>query len=679
MDRIINGRLSITSRLMAVCVALLVPIALLSGLFVSQVWKDISFSEKELAGTTYVGSTWPAFMDVVQGRGLRNPAPDPAADRAFGTAEAATVFHDATGRAKVDAGLGLIGAIADGSNLTLDPDLDSFYAMDAATVELPKLAAAVFATADASDATRLAIAESQMDVFAGSVQGALASAIRNDASGRAKAALSERARVLQAAVTRYGAVLRAGGAETVAAREALFGALNATFIDDHRELRRMLQQRIQGLQTRLWSSLAVVLLALAVAGALVFAISRGLSRRLTDLMAAMDRLIAKDSAITVPHLADRNETGRIAATLEAFRREIEAADGVRRQRERAEADRNEAVHRQQTAEAEAQSRLQAVVADLNDALGRLAAGDLTVRTTRTFPEGYEAIRESFNTSLEKLDETMAGITDMSAGIQSGVWQISQAADDLSKRTETQAASLEQTAAALDEITATVRRTSEGAKSASAAVAATRSDAERSGDVVREAVTAMDAIETSSGQVSQIIGVIDEIAFQTNLLALNAGVEAARAGDAGRGFAVVAQEVRALAQRSADAAREIKGLISGSTGQVAIGVDLVGRTGRALEQIAGQVRDVSEVVTEIAASAQEQATALNQVNSAVNQMDQMTQQNAAMVEQSTAASHALSGEITKLSGLIGQFQTRASAGRREEPVPVTSRRRLSGWR
>jgi len=579
----------------------------------------------------------------------------------FETVEASSKFRNAKGSAKVEAGVALIGAIADGSNLTLDPDLDSFYAMDAATVELPKLAAAVFATANSTDATKLAIAESQVDVFAGSVQSALASAIRHDSTGLAKAALSDRAHALQNAVERYGSALHGGGPDVIEARKALFAALDATFADDHRELRRMLELRINKLQTRLWTSLAAVAVALGIAGTLVFAISAGLARRFTNLIAAMDRLTVKDCTITVPHLNDRNETGRIAGTLEAFRRELEASEAVRRQGEQAEADRNEAILHRQATEARAQQRLRAVVSKVNGALGRLALGDLTIRLT-DLPEGYDEIEESFNLSLAKLEETLAAISEMSGEIQAGVYQISQAADDLSKRTETQAASLEETAAALDQITATVRRTSEGAKSASAAVAATKSDAERSGEIVRQAVAAMSAIETSSDQVSQIIGVIDEIAFQTNLLALNAGVEAARAGDAGRGFAVVAQEVRALAQRSADAAKEIKALISESTGQVAVGVKLVGCTGRALEQIAGQVQRVNDVVAAIAESAEEQATGLNQVNAAVNQMDQMTQQNAAMVEQSTAASHTLSGEFSELSRLIEQFQTRASGVR-----------------
>jgi methyl-accepting chemotaxis protein len=256
-------------------------------------------------------------------------------------------------------------------------------------------------------------------------------------------------------------------------------------------------------------------------------------------------------------------------------------------------------------------------------------------------------------------QTIAGATE---GIRSGTGEVSQAADDLSKRTEQQAASLEETAAALDEITATVRKTAEGANQARDVVTTAKADAERSGEVVGGAVAAMAAIDTSSRQISNIIGVIDEIAFQTNLLALNAGVEAARAGEAGKGFAVVASEVRALAQRSADAAQEIKSLISASSQQVGSGVDLVGQAGKALERIVAQVTEISGIVIEIAASAKEQATGLAEVNTAVNQMDQVTQQNAAMVEQSTAASHSLAQEAEELGRLVARFElgTGASA-------------------
>ena len=301
----------------------------------------------------------------------------------------------------------------------------------------------------------------------------------------------------------------------------------------------------------------------------------------------------------------------------------------------------------------AQDQTRAVLA-LAEALDALAAGDLTARVP-ILSDDYVKVRNDFNGAMNALQTAMSGVIGNVHGMGNGVREITGAADDLSRRTEQQAASLEETAAALDEITATVKRTSEGAVEATAAVASARSDADRGGAVVREAVTAMSRIETSADQIGQIIGVIDEIAFQTNLLALNAGVEAARAGDAGRGFAVVASEVRALAQRSAGAAKEIKALISASSREVGAGVALVGRTGEALDRIVGQVVRVEELVREIAASAREQATGLNEVNAAVNQMDQVTQQNAAMVEQSTAASHALASECDALNQLVCGFR------------------------
>lgn len=315
-----------------------------------------------------------------------------------------------------------------------------------------------------------------------------------------------------------------------------------------------------------------------------------------------------------------------------------------------------AAEAERAARAEEQAK---VVRGLADGLGRLAEGDLTARIEQPFPGEYEKLRADFNEAMGTLQEAMKTIVVNAGGIRSGAGEISQAADDLSRRTEQQAASLEETAAALDEITATVRKTAEGAKQANGVVVTTRSDAEASGQVVQETVAAMAEIEKSSKQISQIIGVIDEIAFQTNLLALNAGVEAARAGEAGRGFAVVASEVRALAQRSSEAAKEIKGLISASSQHVETGVELVGEAGKALQLIVGKVSEISGLVSEIAASAQEQSTALAEVNTAINQMDQVTQQNAAMVEESTAASHSLTQEAEELMSLISRFQTGAA--------------------
>jgi len=309
----------------------------------------------------------------------------------------------------------------------------------------------------------------------------------------------------------------------------------------------------------------------------------------------------------------------------------------------------------------------AVVAALGDALDRLAQGDLVGRLAADVPPEFQKLKDDFNNAVGILEQTMSRVTAATDGIRSGSDEIGVAADDLSRRTEQQAASLEQTAAALDEITSTVRRSAADARQASEVVAGAKFEAERSGVVVNQAVAAMGEIETSSREIGNIIGVIDEIAFQTNLLALNAGVEAARAGEAGRGFAVVAQEVRALAQRSAEAAKEIKTLISASTRQVEAGVGLVGQTGETLRGIVAKVAEIDGLIVQISASAQEQATGLNEVNTAVNQMDQVTQQNAAMVEQTTAATHSLKGQTAELVGLISAFRV---SGSRAAPKPAS---------
>ena len=316
----------------------------------------------------------------------------------------------------------------------------------------------------------------------------------------------------------------------------------------------------------------------------------------------------------------------------------------------------------ETKRRQAEAQQDVLVKALAESLRRMAGGDLTAEVHAQVDVRFQGIKDDFNRALSGLREAMGAISNATATIHGGSDEIASAADDLSRRTEHQAASLEETAAALDEITATIRQTATGAKAAAAVVLAARGDAQASGEVVRQAVAAMSQIEGSANEISQIIGVIDEIAFQTNLLALNAGVEAARAGDAGRGFAVVASEVRALAQRSAEAAKEIKALISASTAQVNEGVELVGATGAALKSIAGRVTEIDSLVSEISASAQEQATALAEVNTAVNQMDQVVQQNAAMVEETTAATHSLKSETTELAQLLSKFTLDKQPGR-----------------
>ncbi|MDY0959590.1 MULTISPECIES: methyl-accepting chemotaxis protein [unclassified Sphingomonas] len=304
---------------------------------------------------------------------------------------------------------------------------------------------------------------------------------------------------------------------------------------------------------------------------------------------------------------------------------------------------------------EAAKAQEIVVEALGRGLSELADGNLTETIHAPFPANYDKLRTDFNRATDSLARAMGSVTVATHGINAGANDIRQASDDLSQRTEQQAASLEETSAAMDEITSTVRQTAEGANRANRAVADARIEAQQSGEVVRRAVTAMAGIERASSEISEIISVIDGIAFQTNLLALNAGVEAARAGDAGKGFAVVASEVRALAQRSADAAKDVKSRILASSEQVESGVGLVSETGKALERIIGQITEISTLVETIASSAEKQAIGLQEVNTAVSAMDGVTQQNAAMVEQATAAARSLAVEADGLAREIARFR------------------------
>ncbi len=297
---------------------------------------------------------------------------------------------------------------------------------------------------------------------------------------------------------------------------------------------------------------------------------------------------------------------------------------------------------------------------LGDGLARLSQGDLRERLERPFSSTYDKLRIDFNNAVDNLNVALRGIADANSTAGASAQEIASASQDLSSRTESQAASLEQTAAALTEVTNTVQSTTKSALLANQVVSEAKSDAERSGAVVGRAVDAMGRIEHSSQEISKIIGVIDEIAFQTNLLALNAGVEAARAGEAGRGFAVVATEVRALAQRSADAAKQIKGLISASSNDVAAGVTLVRQTGEALGAIVAKVVDIDKLVAEIAAGAKEQNVALGEVNSTVSLMDQSTQQNAAMAEQANAAVDSMKQQMQTLSDAVDGFKIARAA-------------------
>ena len=410
-------------------------------------------------------------------------------------------------------------------------------------------------------------------------------------------------------------------------------------------------EREEANQISVAATVAGVVIAL-LAG---IALTLTLKRPIGQITAAMRRLADGVLDTAIDGDARRDEIGDMARALGVFKENalskvrIEAESAEERARAEAERSRNDADKR------ELDRQIDLAVNELAAGLGRLAQGDLSRQIEIPFHGRLEQLRMDFNGSLIRLQDTLAQIRANAQSIQQSGANMHQSADALSKRTEAQAASLEQTAAAVDQITATVRSSAERAHEANQSVSQTKKSADSSAVVVTNAIAAMGRIEEASRQIEQIIEVIDDIAFQTNLLALNAGIEAARAGEAGKGFAVVAQEVRELAQRSAEAAREIKGLINKSTDEVNSGSLLVKETGAVLASISAQIVTVSQHVEMIATASRDQATALHEVNGSVNQMDQMTQQNASMVEEATATSRALADQADTLMMLVEQFR------------------------
>ncbi|AYD01685.1 HAMP domain-containing methyl-accepting chemotaxis protein [Neorhizobium sp. NCHU2750] len=403
-----------------------------------------------------------------------------------------------------------------------------------------------------------------------------------------------------------------------------------------------------------WSTVAGVAVAVLLAiGAAVLSLFR-VTRPIGAITHSMNALAAGDNHAEIPFAGRHDEIGEMAAAVAVFR--DNALERVRLEEE-TEANRSMS-ERERIAREEQKAREAADVSFAVDALAKglkgLSDGNMTMRLEQQFAGQLDQLRVNFNESVAKLQSVLRSVGDNARMIDAGANEIRSAADDLSKRTEQQAAAVEETAAALEQVTTAVKDSAVRAGEAGTLVDQTRVGAERSGDVVRKAVAAMEAIEQSSGEIGNIIGVIDDIAFQTNLLALNAGVEAARAGEAGKGFAVVAQEVRELAQRSANAAREIKALITKSGVQVRDGVNLVDETGKALQTIVSDVQRINTNVGSIVVSSREQSTGLSEISTSVHQMDQGTQQNAAMVEQTTAASHSLATQAAALIELLSQF-------------------------
>ena len=399
---------------------------------------------------------------------------------------------------------------------------------------------------------------------------------------------------------------------------------------------------------------AAALSAVGVALALAFLLNRSIGQPVAHMATIMAELANGASAISIPNLTRRDEIGDMARALEYFNSAVQEKLKLERNEElRREAE--ELRVRTETERTEAAARQAAVIGQLGEALSALEQGDLTYRV-RNLPPAFAKIEGDFNAAMEKLEVALSGVVASSQMIHSNTAEVANVSDDVAARAEQQAASLEETAAALAQITTTLKTTAEGAERANSLAGQARQEVHGSKSVLDETIGSIQRISSSSEKISAIIGVIDEIAFQTNLLALNAGVEAARAGNAGLGFAVVASEVRALAQRSAAAAKEIKGLIESAQSDVRDGVTSIGRTGEVMARILEQVSAVNDVIGTIALGAREQSTGLQEVNLAVRQMDQVTQQNAAIVEEANNVSKQLYREVTNLTDLVSHFRT-----------------------
>jgi methyl-accepting chemotaxis protein len=473
-------------------------------------------------------------------------------------------------------------------------------------------------------------------------------------------------------------------------------------------VRKQLQGNFDDTRTNVTSSIASTVfsqkviggLALLFGGLIAFLIARSVSRPIAALTKAMKELAQGNFDVLLPGLKSKDEIGNIARAVDEFK--VKAAEKAQREaEEKVEQDKRAETERQ-AAMAMMADEFQATVGgiveaaaagdfskrvdldgkaglvlnvgtllnslcdnvatalhDLVQMLSALAEGDLSERIVTDYQGDFAALKNNANTAAERIGATIAEIKEAAREVTNASEEISGSTTDLSQRTEEQAASLEETSASMEEIAATIRKNSENAQAANQSTAKARDIADRSGQVVAQAVDAMAQIESSSGKISDIIGVIDEIARQTNLLALNAAVEAARAGDAGRGFAVVASEVRTLAQRSSQAAKDIKDLITNSSGQVQQGVNLVNKTGTALGEIVSAIKEVADLVSDIAGASIEQASGVEQVNKALNQMDEVTQQNSALVEENAATAKTLEHQAKAMDERMSYFRLAAA--------------------
>ncbi len=725
------NRLKLGQKLGLISLTFALPILLLSTLYAKQFYEEINLASNKLQGLGYLEKVWPVFFHAAQpDHDEEGSALDPETiktveefgvthDFRMGTNEEISKFlrsfrSGSNSGQTLKTGLSAMIKIRDGSDLFIDPELDTVYLMDLLTYKLPT----VLETTHTLDSTLHLVSESkgnqtslenELSYSIGQLQTAFVpvnlaykSLIAASADAQLGLSLENPLEKYLAAQEKYktqvaqyaskvvvGQSNEAGYEEADAKYLELTASINNLYRITLSEMRRLVEKRLKSLWMSTLLSLGAVLASLAAAGVLVFSTIQSIRNPVGTLVSVIEKLRAGDTKVAVAHINDPNEIGDIARGLESFRTTVDDLEAARQQRENLQSEEllrakemgdlavviNEVVSAAKEGDFTKRvpvsnrtgimSSLSKGVNDLTETMDRglsetvrvisaLASGDMTQRIAGEFKGSFFKLQTDANSMAEKFRSITSRILGVSQEVQSATREIASGVSDLSVRTEHQASSLQESSASMRELATTVAQNAISAMEVNRVAAVARDVAVSGGEIAGRAVIAMNRIENSSKQISEIVGLIQDIAFQTNLLALNAAVEAARAGDAGKGFAVVANEVRALAQRAGQASKDIKQLIVNSDFEVKEGVALVKQAGTSLGDIVTSVKKVASLVSEISAATQEQSTGIDQVSKAVSGMDQMTQQNAALVEETNAALHSAQSQVHELRQVVGFF-------------------------